>query len=82
MASHPQRTRFPYGESVTLADLELTVEQLAAEAIASAQDGIRALERLGLEPDDALSQRAAGDPAQVAAFVEAHSQPGSENAVA
>lgn len=82
MASHRHRTHYPYSESVTLADLELTPEQLATEAVASAQNGIRALEQLGLEPGAALRRRAAGDPQLVTAFVEANRRPGSENAVA
>ncbi|MDH4335578.1 MAG: hypothetical protein OEW24_10085 [Chloroflexota bacterium] len=82
MASHRHRTRYPYGESVTLGELELTREQLAVAAVASAQDGVRALEQLGMDPGDALRQRAAGDPDRVAAFVDAHRPPGTANAVA
>lgn len=82
MASHRHRTLYPYGESVTLADLELVPEQLAMEAVESAQDGVRALRQLGLESGDELRRRAEGEPDRVAEFVEAHRRPGSENAVA
>ena len=82
MASQRHRTRYPYSESVALADLGLNDEQLAAEAVASARDAIRACKELGLEPAEGLRQRAAGDPNRVAEFVDAYRNSGSDNAVA
>jgi hypothetical protein len=67
---------------VAFADLELTDEQLAAEAVASAEDAIRLFRGLGVEPDEGFLQRALGGPDRVAEFVEAYRDPGSDTAVA
>jgi hypothetical protein len=54
---------------VRLHELDLSDEELAIEAIASAQDGVAATLAAGAEPTPALLARAAGDPDLVAAFI-------------
>lgn len=57
---------------VRLDQLELTDEELAAEAVASACDGVAGLRAVNIEPTPALLARAAGDPELVAAYVDRH----------
>jgi hypothetical protein len=57
---------------VRLDQLELTDEELAAEAVASARDGVAGLRAANIEPTPALLARAAGDPELVAVYVARH----------
>lgn len=54
---------------VRLHELDLSDEELAIEAVASARDGVAATLAAGHEPTPALLARAAGDPQHVAAFI-------------
>lgn len=58
--------------AVRLDQLELSDEELAAEAVATARDGVAGLRAVNVEPSPALLARAAGDPEQIAAYVSAH----------
>lgn len=68
MDAPPRDGLFP----VRLDQLELSDEELAAEAVATACDGVAGLRAVNVEPGPALLARAAGDPNQVAAYVARH----------
>ena len=53
----------------SLAELGLSDQQLAVMAVHDAEGTIRCLTAAGLEPNEALIRQAAGDPAEVAAYV-------------
>lgn len=57
---------------VRLDQLELSDEELAAEAVATACDGVAGLRAVNVESSPALLARAAGDPEEVAAYVTRH----------
>jgi len=68
MDAHPRDGLYP----VRLDQLELSDEELAAEAVATALDGVAGLRAVNVEPGPALLARAAGDHEQVAAYVARH----------
>jgi len=65
MQQSPRNGLYP----VRLHELDLSDEELAIEAVASARDGVAATLAAGHEPTPTLLARAAGDPELVAAFI-------------
>jgi hypothetical protein len=49
--------------------MALSDEELEALAVSTARSGVKVLEDAGVDPGEALRSRAAGDAAQVAAYV-------------
>lgn len=77
--------RFPPPDGlypVRLDQLDLSDEELAAEAVASARDGVAATLAANAKPTPALLARAAGDPELVAAYVARHRYRGTATDVA
>lgn len=67
---------------VRLDQLQLSDEELAAEAVASARDGVAATLAANADPTPALLARANGDPEQVAAYIAHHRYRGTNADVA